>query len=92
MPVPATDPYRRDPRTVANLTSYLSDSPVWVWVYRCGSWRPGVIVQASPRAAMVRYRPNEGVGTSVDTVTGACLAHREEPDAYLDRARPQSNQ
>jgi hypothetical protein len=70
VPAPATDPNRRDPRTVADLASYLPASPVWVWVYRRSSWRPGVILQASALAATVRYRTNQGVGTSVDTVTG----------------------
>jgi hypothetical protein len=90
VPAPATDPNRRDPRTVADLASYIPASPVWIWVYRCDSWRPGVILQASALAAMVRYRANQGVGTSVDTVTVAYLAHREEPDMYLDRLGPQS--
>lgn len=84
MPAPATAPHRRDPRTVATIPDYPPAAPVWVWAFRSGSWRPGVILQATPLAAMVRYRQNEGTGTTVDTVTATNLANREEPDPYLD--------
>ena len=76
------------PAPVAKLTEYPPTAPVWV--YRSGSWRPGVIVQASSLAAMVRYRPNQGVGTAVDTVTAGCRTHREDPDKYLDRSSPRT--
>jgi hypothetical protein len=57
---------------------------VWVWAVHGGSWRPGVILQATALAATVRYRQNAGTGTTVDTVTATRLAHRQEPDPYLD--------
>jgi hypothetical protein len=57
-----------------------------VWVHRDGSWRPGVVLQYSPRAVTVRYRPAVGAGTGVDTVTVRSLALREEEDPGLDAA------
>ena len=47
-----------------------------------------VVLHGSSRAVMVRYRPGEGSGTGVDTVTRLCLADRNEPDPVLDAARP----
>jgi hypothetical protein len=85
VPAPDTDPFRRDPRTVADLASYAPLA--LVWVYRTGAWRPGVIEQLSTRAALVRYRTYRGVGTAVDTVTAArYLAHRDrdEDDSARD--------
>lgn len=59
-----------------------------VWVHRSGSWRPGIVMYSSTTAATVRYRPAEGRGTGVDTVTAVSLAVRDEDDPYLDRAEP----
>jgi hypothetical protein len=56
-----------------------------VWVHRSGSWRPGIILHCTSQAATVRYRPAEGIGTGVDTVTGYSLADRADDDPYLDR-------
>jgi hypothetical protein len=78
VPAPDTDPDRRDPRAVADVAAYVPHAPVWVWAYRCGSWRPGIILQASARAAMVRYRPAQGRGTTVDTAA-AYLAPAANP-------------
>lgn len=89
MPAPATDPARRDPRTVADLASYAPGARVWV--YRTGAWRQGVIEQLSTRAALVRYRTYRGVGTAVDTVTGFHLAHRYPDEDDSAREHP-SNQ
>jgi hypothetical protein len=57
-----------------------------VWVFRDGAWRPGIVLHSSTRAVMVRYRPGEGTGTGVDTVTGRSLADRAERDPSLDGA------
>lgn len=89
MPAPDTDPDGRDPDTIEGLSGYRPATRVWV--YRGGSWRPGIVVQISTRAAMVQYRQSEGVGTSVDTVTAIHLAHREEPDGFLDRPSSRNN-
>ncbi|MEJ3741690.1 hypothetical protein WEI85_00110 [Actinomycetes bacterium KLBMP 9797] len=88
MPTPTVGPDGRDPNTVASLAAYPPTTPVWV--YRSGSWRPGIVLQASARAAMVRYRPTEQQGTAVDTVTAVHLAHREDPDRFLDQPSPRS--
>ena len=55
-----------------------------VWVHRSGSWRPGIVLHSSPKAVTVRYRPAEGRGTGVDTVTGHSLALRHDDDPFLD--------
>jgi hypothetical protein len=55
-----------------------------VWVLRGGVWRPGTMLSWSAKAAMVRYRPSDGPGTGVDTVTFASLALREEHDVCDD--------
>jgi hypothetical protein len=56
-----------------------------VWVHRTDCWRPGVILHSSATAATVRYRPAEGRGTGVDTVTTNTLAARTDDDPFLDR-------
>lgn len=58
----------------------------WVWVHTLGSWRPGIVLHSSPHAATVRYRPAQGRGTSVDTVTTHSLAARKDEDPFLDNA------
>lgn len=57
-----------------------------VWVHRAGSWRPGVVLQRSSMAVTVRYRPADGPGTGVDTVSGHLLAARADRDPCLDDA------
>jgi hypothetical protein len=59
-----------------------------VWVHRAGVWRPGVVLHSSATAVMVRYRPADGPGTGVDTVTCHSLAARTDRDPVLDRPRP----
>ena len=56
-----------------------------VWVHRAGSWRPGIVLHSSSKAVTVRYRPAEGRGTGVDTVTGDSLAMRIDDDPFLDQ-------
>ena len=55
-----------------------------VWVLRAGAWRPGIVLSASPKAATVRYRPADGPGTGVDTVTFGSLSVRLEHDVCDD--------
>jgi hypothetical protein len=55
-----------------------------VWVHRSGSWRPGIVLHSSPQAVTVRYRPAEGRGTGVDTVTVHSIAARNDDDPFLD--------
>jgi hypothetical protein len=55
-----------------------------VWVFCGGAWRPGVVLNSSLDAAVVRYRPTDGSGTAVDTVMARNLACRYDADAYLD--------
>jgi len=71
---PACEPSERDPSGVAPPDTYRVGDPVWV--HRHGAWRPGVIEGASERAILTRYRPNEGPGTGVDTVSPLHVASR----------------
>lgn len=83
MPVPTLDPQCRSV-SVAPPEAY--DPGERVWIHRAGSWRPGVVLQASRDAVTVRYRPAEGRGTGVDTVSGGdFLLARDDEDPYLDR-------
>jgi hypothetical protein len=66
---------------VAPADSYLPGQRVWV--YR-GSWRPGVVIAASAQAVSVRYRPDVGRGTGVDTVLAADVVTREDADPMTD--------
>lgn len=85
MPVPTMEPQLYDLGDAPAAGQYRAGQPVWV--YRNGAWRPGVVLNGSTQAVMVRYRPGEGSGTGVDTVTGLCLAVRAETDPCLDAAR-----
>jgi hypothetical protein len=83
VPAPTTDPAGRDPATIASPATYARNAPVWI--YRAGSWRPGLVLDSSARAALVKYRHTEGPATSVDTAFAQDLAVREEDDP-VDRA------
>jgi len=86
MPAPAVDPGHRAIADIAPTDTYLPTDPVWI--YRGGSWRPGVVETASGRAATVTYRPNTTPATGVDTLTAQYIAPRTEADPVLDnRAR-----
>ncbi len=63
---------------------YQSGQPVWI--YRTGSWHPGVVLSSSPKAVLVRYRPSDGPGTAVDTVTSESLEARPDRDPVFDAA------
>ncbi len=82
MPAPAVDPARRPAKEIAPTNSYQPADPVWI--FRGGSWRPGVIMSASSRAATVTYRPNAADGTGVDTLIAPDIAPRTEADPVLD--------
>jgi hypothetical protein len=86
MPAPAVDPGHRAIADIAPTDTYLPTDPVWI--YRGGSWRPGVVEAASGRAATVTYRPNTTPATAADTLTAQYIAPRSEVDPVLDnRAR-----
>lgn len=59
-----------------------------VWVFCAGSWRPGVVLGSSEKAASVRYRPTEGRGTAVDTVLAHKIVPRDDEDPYVDKPMP----
>jgi len=84
MPAPSVDPGGRATTDIAPTDSYLPTDPVWI--YRGGSWRPGVVEAASSRAATVTYRPTSTGGTGVDTLTAQYIAARNEIDPVLDGA------
>jgi hypothetical protein len=67
---------------MSQATAPAQPAPVYdtVWVSVADTWRPGVILAASPAAATVRYRPGAGAGTAVDTVPLARLAARHDVD------------
>jgi hypothetical protein len=83
MSAPTIDPAVRNPEDVAPTNTYHHADPVWV--FRSGSWRPGVVESASARAATVTYRPSGARGTGVDTITAAYLLARADLDPQLDR-------
>lgn len=64
---PGCIPEQREPSDIAAADSYQRDDPVWV--FRSGSWHPGVVNGVSPFAVMVTYQSIGGRGTVVDTVT-----------------------
>jgi hypothetical protein len=82
MPAPTIDPNQRDPREVAPTDSYRPADRVWV--YRGGTWRAGVVENASDRAATVTYRPGTAPATGVDTLTARFLLPRADADPVLD--------
>ena len=82
MPTPTIDPSQRDPHEVAPTDSYRPADRVWV--YRGGTWRAGVVENASDRAATVTYRPGGAQGTGVDTLTARFLLPRADVDPVLD--------
>ncbi|MDG4820348.1 hypothetical protein O7635_00595 [Asanoa sp. WMMD1127] len=84
MAAPLLDPYLRT--EAATVPSEGFQPGAWVWVHTLGSWRPGIVLHSSPHAATVRYRPAQGRGTSVDTVTSHALAPRKDEDPFLDHA------
>jgi hypothetical protein len=84
MAAPLLDPHLRTEPAASPSAGYQPGS--WVCVHTLGSWRPGIVLHSSPHAATVRYRPAQGRGTSVDTVTSHSLAARKDEDPFLDSA------
>jgi len=84
MAVPTMEPQLYALPDAPAAADYHEGQPVWV--YRVGAWRPGVVLHSSVKAVLVRYRPADGPGTGVDTVTSESLAARTDPDPVLDRA------
>jgi hypothetical protein len=82
MSAPTVDPAHRSHGDVTGSDQYARGAKVWV--FRSGSWRPGVVLSSSPKAVIVRYRPTDSRGTGVDTVMADNLAQREEIDPYVD--------
>lgn len=78
MPTPTLDPGDRPQTGIEAADHYPIGAPVWV--HRGGRWRPGCVLESSPRAAMVRYRPTDERGTAVDTVTAVNLLDRTDVD------------
>ena len=86
MSTPTVDPATRFNADVTRPDQYPRGARVWVFC--SGSWRPGVVLGSSDKAASVRYRPTEGRGTAVDTVLAHKLVTRDEDDPYVDRLIP----
>ena len=78
VPVQIPDPDDRLETGVTGPESYPAGVPVWI--HRGGNWRRGCLLESSPRAAMVRYRPTDDRGTTVDTVRTAMLLGRTDVD------------
>lgn len=76
MPAPRMDPRNRLPAEITPAAGYAKD--IKIWVHRGGTWRPGRVIEASALAVMVRYRPTDGRGTAVDTVTADHVAYRAD--------------
>jgi hypothetical protein len=85
MPAPTVHPSQRDPAAIASTDTYHPADRVWV--YRTGTWRAGIVEQASPRAATVTYRTGVGGGTGVDTMTAPYVVSRADTDPHLDHSR-----
>lgn len=83
MPAPSISPGQRHPGGIAAADSYHPDE--LVWIHR-GAWRPGVVLDASSRAVIVRYR-HQGRVVGVDTVLAHHVAHRDEHDPIIDATR-----
>jgi hypothetical protein len=80
---PTADPNARDVIADA-LVADDYEPGQRIWVYRAGTWRPGVVLHRSARAVTVRYRPADGPGTGVDTVTARSLKLRVDDDPGID--------
>jgi hypothetical protein len=86
MSAPTVDPADRSTAEITQPDQYARGGRVWVFC--SGSWRPGIVLDSSTKAAIVRYRPTESRGTAVDTVMAHNLAPRGEDDPYVDQLAP----
>lgn len=82
MSAPTADPETRSGDDIASTDRYPRGARVWV--HCAGSWRPGIVLGSSEKAASVRYRPTEARGTAVDTVLAHKIVPRHEADPYVD--------
>jgi hypothetical protein len=82
MPVPTIEPQLHPAGRDLDTEDFQPGQPVWV--HRAGAWRPGVVLHRSSQAVTVRYRPADGPGTGVDTVTARSVAVRDDSDPFLD--------
>ena len=83
MTAPSISPGKRDPGDIAAADSYHPGEPVWI---HRGAWRPGVVLDSSSRAVIVRYR-HQGRVVGVDTVLAHHVARRDEHDPVIDATR-----
>jgi hypothetical protein len=81
MSAPMQLPSDRPTAKIAAPETYRPGALVWVHRSR---WCPGVVLDASDRAVMVRYNPH-GRAVGVDTVLADQLAHRDESE-LIDEA------
>jgi hypothetical protein len=82
MPAPTIRPEERPPAEVSPTDAYQPDDRVWI--YRDGTWRPGVVEDASAYAATVIYRSGCVRGTGVDIRTAPYVLLRAEADPFID--------
>jgi hypothetical protein len=80
MPAPSIGPSERDPGDITAADSYRPGEAVWI---HRGAWRPGIVLDASSRAVIVRYR-HQGRAVGVDTVLAHHVARRDEHDPIID--------
>ena len=83
MPAPTVNPASRRAEQTPSADQYVRGE--WVWVFRSGAWHPGIVINSSVQAAVVRYRPSESCATAVDTVMAHNLLHRDDPDPDVDQ-------
>ncbi|GAA1809838.1 hypothetical protein HC028_18725 [Planosporangium flavigriseum] len=83
MSASTSNPIQRNPGEVATAGTYRRSDPIWV--YRSGTWQPGVVEAASSTAVMATYRCGQGRGTAVDTMSVDYVRRRAEIDPQLDR-------
>lgn len=86
MSAPTVDPSTPPRDDVTHSGHYPPGSRVWVFC--AGSWRPGVVLGSSEKAASVRYRPTEGRGTAVDTLMAHKIVPRDDDDPFVDLQIP----
>lgn len=72
---PSVNPHDRG--QVVSTDRYRSGQLVWIWRDRL--WREGVVLGASPRTVIVRYRiDGRGGQTDTDTVTAPYVMARDK--------------
>lgn len=82
MSAPSVSPAQRRDTEIPSADQYTPGE--WVWVFRSDAWHPGIVLNSSVQAAVVRYRPTESCATAVDTVMAHNLVHRDDADPDPD--------